>query len=937
VSVLSGEAHLRQADYYSEALKIEGVCYGKLCEEVGLQAGECISDDAFTALAQNEHAVTKEQLTARMAAERRAGYDFTFSAPKSVSVQAFIGGDTRLIEAHEGAVIAALGEVERHAARQTGQGLNKRHEVTGSIAAAVFRHGESRSLDPQLHSHAFIFNVTRDAGDGSKAALESGPLFARATYITEVYRNELAGRIRGLGYAAQKTDNGFELSGVSPELVSRFSKRSQERNALIEKKETELGRALSRHEVSVLVRESRQRKLKELSQDEVRAHQLAQVSASELTTLSDLRASATASVVEQAPTLDECLGRAKEHAFERKAVVDDYALMAEVLRDGLGHLSLAEVKNAVTHGQHGLLVVEGRVSTVAAIQHERNLISAINAGIGTETRLGRMPAGFKLSDQQREAVTRLLECPDKVMALRGKAGTGKTHSLSALIEGCSTAGHEVVCFAPSTKAVAIMRGDGAQQKEVGHGAASLALSNTQTVQRLLADPAMQTASKGKVLIVDEYGLLSTHDLKRLVDLSENQSCRLLLVGDAAQHTSVEAGAAARLIERESRITVAEISEIRRQSSNQAYLRATTELAAGNLQGGLARLDAMDAIVEIPDARERRAQMVGDWFDTVHQKTAGHATPKTGLMVAPTWQEILELNQTARERLRAAKLLTGKDHTFRSLWTKNWTRAQNKDVQNYQPGDVLVARKSTKYFKKGDELAVLRRDGDRVVVSKAQGVEFAVSPKQSGLSWTVLDERPLLIAKGDELRLRSVGHAAMPDGELRRIPNGSTVTVAGIDPAGKVRLDDGSVLLSREVVHAYALTSHASQGMTVDAVFMANPISQEGLYVASTRGRENIRIYTPDRTALLDASRLRSEDRMSATAFSRTVVNGDAFARSRPRASVQDLQSWWSKGLSHGREFALACLNYFQPVNSQTTQSLALKADVQTAGAKREVI
>jgi hypothetical protein len=85
----------------------------------------------------------------------------------------------------------------------------------------------------------------------------------------------------------------------------------------------------------------------------------------------------------------------------------------------------------------------------------------------------------------------------------------------------------------------------------------------------------------------------------------------------SEGTSVEASAAARLVERESRITVAEISEIRRQSTNPAYLRAATALASGNLHGGLARLDAMDAIVEIPDAHERRSRMVDDWFETVH--------------------------------------------------------------------------------------------------------------------------------------------------------------------------------------------------------------------------------------------------------------------------------------------------------------------------------
>ncbi|MCS6244182.1 MAG: relaxase domain-containing protein [Opitutus sp.] len=921
--------YLRQADYYSEDLKIEGMCYGNLCAKVGLTAGTSISDDAFTALSQNAHAVTGEQLSQRMAAERRAGCDAVFSAPKSVSIQAFIGEDSRLIEAHDAAVLATLTEVERHAARQTGQAINKRHVPTGSIAAAVFRHGESRALDPQLHSHSFIFNVTRDALDGSLVALEAGKLFDRARYFTEIYRNELARKLMAMGYSIEKTEHGFELAGIPAELIARFSKRSQDRDAAIGKREFELGRTLTHDEVAILVRETRQRKLKELSPEEVRSHQLGQVSASELTALRRLRESATAPIVAHVPSLKDCLVHAKEHVFERQAVVEDHTLTAEVFRSGYGHHTLADIKNAITHGQNGLLVVDGRVSTAEAIQHEKSLIAAIHIGIGSELPLGRMPTVTQLSQEQSEAVQRLLDCRDQVMALRGKAGTGKTHSLAAIIEGCASAGRETVCFAPSTKAVEILRRDGAQQKTVGHGAAAQALSTTNTVQRLLIDSALQTTIHGKVLVIDEYGLLSTHDLTRLIALSQNHSCRLLLVGDAAQHTSVEASAAARLVERESRITVAEISEMRRQSKNPAYLRAATALASGNLHGGLARLDAMDAIVEIHDAHERRSRMVDEWFETVHTTGPRHTAPKTGLMVAPTWDEILVLNQTARERLRAAKILKGDDHTVRSLWPKDWTRAQNKDVQNYETGHVLIARKGTKYFEKGDELTVLRREGERVIVRAAHGAEFAVSPKQSGLSWSVLDERPLSVAKGDELRLRAVGQAAMPDGKLRRIANGSTVTVAGVDSSGRIHLTDGATLLSREVVHAYALTSHASQGMTVDAVFMTNPISREGLYVASTRGREKIRIYTPDRKALLDASRLKSEDRISATEFSRTLSSPPTSARARIKTTVHELRSFWTNGIAHGRELALACLHYLHPAQPSSSRSLGLKTDAPT--------
>ena len=113
--------YLRQADYYSEGMKVEGRCFGLLCEQVGLVGGEVISDVAFERVASNHHAITEVKLTPRMKSKRRAGYDATFNAPKSVSIQAFLGGDERLIAAHERAVAEALKELESLACRQDGQ------------------------------------------------------------------------------------------------------------------------------------------------------------------------------------------------------------------------------------------------------------------------------------------------------------------------------------------------------------------------------------------------------------------------------------------------------------------------------------------------------------------------------------------------------------------------------------------------------------------------------------------------------------------------------------------------------------------------------------------------------------------------------------------------------------------------------------------------
>ncbi|MBV5332211.1 relaxase domain-containing protein, partial [bacterium] len=237
--------YLRQADYYSQGMKVEGRCFGQLCANVGLVEGELISDEAFARVASNHHALTGEQLTVRMAADRRSGYDATFNAPKSLSIQAFIGDDARLITAHETAVAEALRELETYAAHQDGRGINKRYITSTKIAGAIFRHGESRAIDPHLHSHAFVFNVVQSGSKSRLLALESSNIFERTRYLTEVYRNVLAREVQQLGYAIERREHGFELAGVSSNILERFSKRAQERDAAIATREAELGRELT--------------------------------------------------------------------------------------------------------------------------------------------------------------------------------------------------------------------------------------------------------------------------------------------------------------------------------------------------------------------------------------------------------------------------------------------------------------------------------------------------------------------------------------------------------------------------------------------------------------------------------------------------------------------------------------------------------------------
>ena len=153
---------------------------------------------------------------AGLAAGRRGGTDLTFSAPKSVSIQALAGGDVRLLTAHETAVARALDHAETLAAcRVTAEGVTTR-QTTGVLAVAQFRHDLSRAADPQLHTHSVVLNVTQRA-DGQWRALDNEPLYRNKMLLGALYRSELAKEVQALGYEVRIThgDGRFELAHVS--------------------------------------------------------------------------------------------------------------------------------------------------------------------------------------------------------------------------------------------------------------------------------------------------------------------------------------------------------------------------------------------------------------------------------------------------------------------------------------------------------------------------------------------------------------------------------------------------------------------------------------------------------------------------------------------------------------------------------------------------
>src|SRR6266702_2651432 len=232
----------QEQNYWSRDQQGHSEWQGRLAEQWGLQGA--VGSEHFARLCEGQHPHTEEQLVRHQvsrtyegkfgrevtSAEHRAGWDATFSAPKSVSLTALVGGDLRVREAHRESVRVALDELQRYTQARIGN--IHAPETTGKLIAATFEHDTARPVDgyaaPQLHTHAVIFNVT-ERDNGQTRALQERSLFQSQRYVTSVYRSELAIRLQRLGYEIETGKHGQpEIKGYTQEYLDASSPRREQ-------------------------------------------------------------------------------------------------------------------------------------------------------------------------------------------------------------------------------------------------------------------------------------------------------------------------------------------------------------------------------------------------------------------------------------------------------------------------------------------------------------------------------------------------------------------------------------------------------------------------------------------------------------------------------------------------------------------------------------
>ncbi|MCY4606987.1 MAG: relaxase domain-containing protein [bacterium] len=828
--------------------------------------------------------------------QHRPGWDITFSAPKSVSLEALVTGDARVIRAHDEAVRATLDWIDRDLLQTRGwDPATKRRprvKADGSVVAG-FRHLTSRDLDPQLHTHCVLANMTRTP-DGAWKSVEPTLLRRSEKLIGAHYRNELAARLEALGLAVTPRMigpvPGFELAGYGQDFLDAFSGRRREilayldRHGLPHTKEATQKATLHTRRRKVeaglddLVPQWRQRARDlgltrdglalrpprpvdpatgretpvpavpgpALTKNEKRKRRRAPA----LPALVPETGSVDAGLPGQTPPAPrevvaepetgclEAVARAVAHFEERRTVIPVSEIRALALGHAPGRYRLAEIDEAIER-----LVADRHLREVAvrghdrafvtdrAVKAERRIIGAVRRGKG-ET------AALVASDdvEARTRSTTLTAGQRRAVRLilgEGDAVTG--------VQGHAGSGKTTML-----RTVADLLGREQITGLAPSAAAARVLAKetgirTRTLQWFLvrhedlSDPVRLARCReeyaGSVLAVDEASMIGTVQMERLLAVAAKLAIRrVVLVGDTRQLKSITAGGPFRLMQK-SGMATAVMDEVLRQKDPDLKV-AVSHAREGEVREAVTRLDNRVFEMKVEDLGAEAARR---WLALPVEERARTA------LLAPTHAIRRDINERVREGLADEGLLHGRTLVIERLVDRRFTREQTSRISNYEKGDVIVFHRDAYGCRRDDVATVTGFEDGQVVLDLGHGHERRFRPSgNAARNLAVCTTAGIEVRAGDRIRWTRNRKERPGRYPVPALVNGEEARILAIE-SRRVRIkgDDGTEFsLSRDdsqlrhLDHAWSSTVHGAQGRTapkVIAVLGAGGMAEQDLF------------------------------------------------------------------------------------------------------------
>lgn len=816
--------------YYAKQQEV-GIWRGELCNELGLIAGSEIDENHFKRLLNQIDPHNDHLLVERT--QEVAGYDLTFSAPKSVSIQIETNPDesvrSELQAVHDAAVERIRQLIERdYAGYQTREkDGNRGHRHTGKIITAAFNHDTSRNLDPDTHTHLFVHNMTKDE-TGKWRSLDARELFANEYYLGMVYRAEMAALLEAKGYELTVTDRKqgfFELAAVPGEMIDEFSTRSKEVENERERMKAELGRELTKEEHESAKTSTRQTK-KKVNREEVRIQNIQRANSFEISSLK-----VSEPITEQLISgANEALLMAAESLHESESLFKKEELFRAAMKIGLGSgITLDALEADIQTNNDFIVLANGMMTTkkmadieseilkdIKNKQNSQNAVLSINdatAWVDTASKDRKDQSGYGLTDGQKAAAVEILSSCDSLVIINGDAGTGKTTLLSEVNRCVNAENRQIIGLAYTGKAAAEIESASGIRSTTLH-----AFLNRK-----------DSVPENSILVVDEASMIGSKQLHQLIKRAHESNAKIVLLGDTKQFKGIGGGDMFSRLQEQPAIckTISMSESIRAKTENMKELYSLIkerqfESAIGKMseRGELVEADKDDAIRRIVEQYDQET-----------------------LVIASRNEDRMALNFAIRDHLGIGQGSIEVDIT-QNITPSGVDRYFS---QSYEVGSLITVNKAFPGFKPGSKGQILSIDqiNNRINIQTSKGIKSIKLYKYGDhLSVEKTTQRDLAV--GDKISFLK------NDVKTLKVMNAQTAVIQSIDRQKiHVKHEDGRQLeidLNQwnHIDYGYALTDVKSQGQTAKKVAIladAKMANSNAFYVQVTRAQHAVSVYT----------------------------------------------------------------------------------------------
>ena len=840
-----------ESAYYLENV-VEATWFGKISKRIGYDGVQVKKSD-FISFGKGQVPNSNITFKVKKVDNARSYYDYTFSAPKSISLLFGLTKNEAIHQCHIDAYKAVLSEIEANAQAQHNSATERGWETCGELLIANFDHFLSRPSevkkdgkikyvsDPQIHTHCLVPNVTFSHINNRFQALELGnSVHRQAKYFEAAYHSHLAKNLEKLGFRTRITRDRFELVGITREQIMLFSNRSM----TIDQFALENGIS-DKSKLALLTRNA---KAKVVGEEEQYEHWKSRLSEKEFEALFQLRDQKIDK--RESISAEQAIEKSVQHHCERNSAFKQSDVLAYALKLGYGTLLPEDVKSALGRRND---IIKAEIDTVpflttkGMIRQESELVLRANEGKGTFAPIFQnySPKQSQLNDQQVNAIKQILNSRDFITVLKGSAGVGKTSLLTEARDAIALKGKQLCSLAPSSQAVSVLRSKGFE---------------AETIAGFLKNKALQEKVFGQVILVDEAGMCGTKVTNQILAIAKEKNARLIMSGDTSQHAPpAQYGDAMRHLIEKAKVNTVTVNKIVRQQ-NEPYRSVVQSLAKNRTYEGFKKLDKLGGIIEEPDKDKRLDKLAETYLDTIKSN-------KSCLVISPTHKEVNQVNNIIRQKLKKEGFIKGKEREFNRLQTLSFTEDEKKEKANYEQGMVLRFISNSKGdYRAGAEFEVISgKKPNELKVRDRKTATVKKLPLEHADRFEVYQQSKIHLAKNDQIRLTINTRTQQGSKAL----NGTSYSVAGFTKTGDIKLSNGKTL-SKDIGHIrYSAcdTSHASQGKDADHVLISvdpsnGNLSREGLYVSVSRGKYSAKLFTSDKAELKKAI-AKSEQRISA--------------------------------------------------------------------------